>query len=156
MKYVLLFICHFVLLPSSLFAQNVDELEISNLFTKQFINKWQSSDPKGLASLWHEEGDWMSLIGSRGIYKGHKQIEQVWSIGLQSRLTVEQRKLTIEIDSIILHSPMLAHVDLVMTFGHARTGLIREAMFAIMQNGKDGWKIKNSRVSRISSTPAEG
>lgn len=127
---------------------------VEDLFVERFIAHWQAANPKGLASLWHEDGDWMSLIGSRRMFQGRDQIEQVWSIGLQGRETPEARALAIEIDSVKMLSPDLAQVDMVMTFGHESTGTVREAMLAIVRRGEAGWKILSSRVARISSAPS--
>ncbi len=135
-------------------AQPVEQDAVEDLFLQQFTAHWRAADAESLAALWHEDGDWMSLIGSRRVFKGHAQIEQVWSIGLQRRDSVEARTLTFEIDSTRTLSPSLAQVDLVMTFGHESTGIIREAMHAILRKDDGGWKILSCRVARISSMPA--
>ena len=127
---------------------------VADLFSGQFIAHWQAGNPERLASLWHEDGDWMSLIGSRRVFKGRDQIEQVWSVGLQGRDTPEARALAIEIDSVKTLSPDLAQVDMVMTFGHESTGIVREAMLAIVRRGETGWQILSNRVARISSAPS--
>ncbi len=96
----------------------------------------------------------MSLVGSRRVFQGRAQIEQVWSIGLQGRDTAEARALAIEIDSLKMLGANRAQVDLVMTFGHESTGIVREAMSAVVQRDESGWRIRSCRVARISSTPA--
>ncbi len=127
---------------------------IEQLLLENFTDRWRAGDAEGLASLWHEDGDWMSLVGSRRIFQGREQIEQVWSIGLEGRDSAEARMLAIEIDSFKKLAPDLAQVDMVMTFGHESTGILREAMLAIVSESEAGWKILSSRVARISSVPA--
>ncbi len=97
----------------------------------------------------------MSMVGSRRVFQGRDQIEQVWTIGLQGRDSPEARALAVEIDSTKMLGPSRAQVDLVMTFGHERTGIIREAMLAILQKDEGGWRILSCRVARISSSPAK-
>ena len=137
------------LLPLAASGQSAEEDAIKELFLEQFVGRWQAGDAEGLAALWHTEGDWMNLIGSRRIYKGPDQIKQVWSIGLQGRDTPESRRLVMEIDSIKMISPDIAQADLVMIFGHESTGVIQESMLAILQKEKNEWKILSSRVARI-------
>ncbi len=155
MRHASLFLGLLAMLAISTPGQPAEQDTVEDLFLQQFTAHWQAGDAKSLANLWHEDGDWMSLVGSRRLFKGRAQIEQVWSIGLQGRDTVDARALTIEIDSTTMLSPVLAQVDLVMTFGHERTGLVREAMHATLQKGETGWKIRSSRVARISHTPAQ-
>ena len=140
---------------SNVFANPVDEAAIRSLFQEQFRSHWEAADPQGLAALWVDDGDWMSLIGSRKVFEGRDQIEQVWSIGLQGRDTPEKRNLEIEVDSIKALSPDLAQVDLVMTFGHIQTGIVREAMTAVVEGNRGEWKIASCRVARISATSAQ-
>ncbi len=154
MRHVALFLCLLVVSPVSALSQPTEQGGAKALFLEQFTGHWQASDAKALAALWHEDGDWMSLVGSRRVFKGRDQIEQVWSIGLQGRDSAEARTLVIEIDSTRMLSPSLVQVDLVMTFGHESTGIMREAMHAILHKGDSGWKIVTCRVARISTTPA--
>ena len=97
----------------------------------------------------------MSITGSRRILRGRAEIERVWSVGLQGRDTEEKRAVRLEIESIRLLGDDLAQVDLVMIFGHERTGVIREAMVAMVERGASGWEVASSRVARISSQPAQ-
>lgn len=136
-------------------GQTTPEQDVRKLFSEQFTTYWQLADAEGLASLWHEDGDWMSITGSRRIRKGRAQIAQVWSVGLRGRTTDEQRMLNLEIDAIQLLTPRLAQVDMVMVFGHAHTGIVREAMVALLEKEGATWKIRSSRVARISATPAQ-
>lgn len=154
MRYTFLFLSLLFIAAPSVLGQSIEEEAIRDLFLEQFVAHWQGAAPEALAALWHAEGDWMNLVGSRRVSKGSVQIKEVWSVGLQGRDSAEARRLIIEIDSIKLLSSSLAQVDLVMTFGHESTGMIREAMFAILQKDETGWKILSSRVARISSTPA--
>ena len=127
---------------------------IKNLFLQSFISHWQAGDAASLAGLWQEQGDWMSMVGSRKVFKGRDQIEQVWSVGLNGRNTPESRTLSIEITGISLLAPHLAQVEMVMHFGHQTTGIIHEAAHAILERESAGWRIKTFRVARIASIPA--
>lgn len=155
MRYTPLLLVLLLITTPSAYGQSADEEAIRDLFLEQFITHWQGANAEGLAALWHDEGDWMNLVGSRRVFAGKDQIEQVWAIGLQGRDTAESRSLTIEVDTIKMLTPSLAQADLVMTFGHESTGIVREAMSSILQKDEMGWKIMTSRVARISFTPAQ-
>ncbi len=131
-----------------------NERSIAALFTERFATSWQAGDAQGLARLWSEDGDWMSVIGSRRIFTGTEQIEQVWEVGLQGRDDEPSRSIRIDVDAVRKIGPDIAQVDLVMTFGQPSTGVLREAMMAIVEWRDDAWKIASSRVARISYEPA--
>ncbi len=131
------------------FTQAQPANEIANVFTKEFAGSWRASDPIGLATLWTEDGEWMSMVGSRTIYKGRPSIAEVWEVGLHGRTTTDQLKIEVEIDQVIFLSPTIAHVDLVMTFGTVASGIMREAMTAIVVKPAVRWKIRTARVARL-------
>lgn len=130
------------------------EESIAAVFTEHFAASWQAGDADALARLWLEDGDWMSVIGSRRVFTGQEQIAQVWEIGLQGRDNESSRALRIEIDAVRRFGSDLAQVDLVMIFGQPTSGVLREAMVAIVRWHDDTWKIASSRVARISYEPA--
>lgn len=140
---------------SSFFGQSTEQSAIEDLFLKQFHAHWQAGDAEKLAALWHPEGDWMSLPGSRRIFNGREKIAQVWQVGLQGRDTAEKKKLAIEIDNVRMLGGTLAQVDMVMTFGHETTGVLKEAMTAIVKKSEADWQILSCRVARISFTPGK-
>ena len=43
-------------------SPSATEQALRDIFTQQFISYWQAGDPEGLAGLWHEDGDWMSIV----------------------------------------------------------------------------------------------
>ncbi len=126
-----------------------DSAAIESLFADTFAELWQRGDARGLSELWTEQGDWMSLVGSRRIRSGRQEIAEVWEIGLQGRDTPEKRALRLDVQAVNRLSPALAQVDVEMIFGTEATGLIREAMVAIVELTGEGWRIASARVARI-------
>lgn len=145
--------CLLLLAGVAAHADPRDEESIAALFTEQFTTSWQAGDAEALARLWLVDGDWMSVVGSRRVFTGPEQIAQVWEVGLQGRDSEPSLSLRIDIDAIRRFGPDLAQVDLVMTFGQPSTGVLREAMVAIVEWHDDAWKIASSRVARISYEP---
>ena len=123
--------------------------EISGVFNEEFQELWGRGDAKGLGSLWTSDGEWMSLTGSRRIVRGQEAIAGVWEVGLEGREDPDQLALEIEVTQVIVLSPELAQVDLLMIFGSQRTGLMKEAMVAILVREAESWKIQSARVARI-------
>ncbi len=140
---------------SSLSGQSTEQTAIEDIFLKQFHAHWQTADAEKLATLWHPEGDWMSLPGSRRIFSGREKVAQVWQVGLQGRDTAEKKQLVIDIDNVQMLGEALAQVDMVMTFGHETTGVLKEAMTVIVKKSEADWQILSCRVARISFTPAK-
>lgn len=138
-----------LLVPVGVADESLSPEEIAIVFDEDFRDFWRSSNPIGLATLWTEDGDWMSLVGSRRIVRGRKAIAGVWEVGLQGRESVDQLSLKIEFDQILLLTSTSAQVDLLMTFGTPTTGITREAMTAIVVETNEGWKIRTARVARI-------
>ena len=95
----------------------------------------------------------MSLTGSRRIFSGREKIAQVWQVGLQGRDTPEKKQLLIEIDNVQMLGEQLAQVDMVMTFGHESSGVLKEAMSVIVNKSDVDWQVLSCRVARISFTP---
>ena len=89
MRYPSLFLSLLFIVAPSVWGQSVEEDALRSLFLEQFVAHWQDAAPEALAALWHDEGDWMNLVGSRHLSKGSAQIEEVWSVGLQGRNSAE-------------------------------------------------------------------
>lgn len=140
---------------SSILGQSTEQTAIEDLFLKHFQSHWQSGDAEKLAELWHPEGDWMSLVGSRRIFSGREKIAQVWQVGLQGRDTAEKKQLVIEIDNVQMLGEQLAQADMVMTFGHESTGVLKEAMSVIVRKSEADWQVLSCRVARIFFTPGK-
>lgn len=138
-----------VLLPASANAQQAEEAHIRRLFTEVFVSLWQRADAPGLAQLWHDDGDWMNLIGSRRLRRGRADLESVWQVGLRGRDTEAKRRLEVDLDAVRLLGPETAQADLVFTFGSPETGLIREALTAVLEKRDGQWRILSARVARI-------
>jgi uncharacterized protein (TIGR02246 family) len=130
-----------------------DHSAVTRLFTEEFAGRWRAGDAAGLAELWLEDGDWMGLLGSRRVQSGRQAVEGVWSIGLDGRETPWHRALSVEVDGLRRLGPDLFQVDLLLTFGSAATGLVREAMVAVAARDGESWRVASARVARISSEP---
>ena len=141
------FLLLWVALPSA--ADREFSEPIERLFTTTFVELWEAGDADGLADLWLEHGDWMSMVGSRRIVSGREAIAGVWRVGLEGRETPESLALAIEVQSVRKLGADLAAVDLEMTFGTEETGVIREGMSAIVERLPEGWRIASARVARI-------
>lgn len=128
------------------------ESEIRSVFESTFVERWRAADAGGLAELWTEGGEWMSLIGSRRVVTGRPAIAGVWEIGLRGRDSAAALAIEAEVQHVRLLSEGIAQVDVLMTFGTEATGVIREAMFANLVETPAGWRIVSARVARL---PAE-
>ena len=132
------------------FAEELSsEQEVGLVFSTEFHEHWVRADAEALSNLWTPEGEWMSLVGSRRIVRGRTAIAGVWEVGLEGRESPDQLALEIEVTEILLLSPEAAQVDLLMTFGSQNTGLMKEAMVAILQHDGQRWRIRSARVARI-------
>ncbi len=121
----------------------------TEVLTGDFVAAWQKGDAPGLANLWTEDGDWMSVVGSRQVQSGQIAIQRVWEVGLEGRDTPEKRRLEILIDSVREFGEDLTQIDAVMVFGSPETGEMREALTAMLVRVEGGWLIASARVARI-------
>jgi len=125
------------------------EWELRSIFETTFAELWRNADTHGLAALWTEDGEWMSLVGSRRVVRGRESIAGVWEVGLRGRETKEALAIAAEVQQIRMLDTDLAQVDVMLTFGTEATGVIREAMFANLRATPQGWRIVAARVARI-------
>ncbi len=122
-----------------------------HLLSEELIRLWQAGDAEGLANLWSGDGEWMNLVGSRRLITGRKAIQQVWEQGLKGRSTPESLAIQVTITAVRSLSPGLAQVDAVIYYGLPETGVIREAITAVMELRHSRWYILSARVARIAN-----
>ena len=140
-----------ILVPVSAVRGN-EAAAASETLASDFINHWQSADAGALAGLWAEDGDWMSITGSRRVVTGRERMVGLWQIGLQGRDTAAKRAIEIEVTTATMLADDIISTDWRVLYGTPATGTVDEAMFLVLVKEGEGWRIRTCRVARIGAT----
>ena len=142
-----------VLGSSPLHAQSAESDSrdgILRVFERDFADGWRAADAEALASLWTNDGDWSSVVGSRRVVRGRAALAEIWATGIGGRSTPDELAIEIEVDHVRLLGDAHAVVDVVMTFATDTEAAASEAYVMVMTRIDGQWLIASARAVRLS------
>lgn len=128
------------------YGQQFDVSNAKNLL-ENFVKAWNSHDPKNMAILWTEDGDFINAWGKWG--RGKNNVERIFKEEQSSDLNKTTMEQTI--DSMRFLQPDLVFVDATSTLSSelslpANKSIYLEHHIVYLLQKKDGtWKILSAR-----------